>query len=464
MKIFRVFVIIIICALTLFPTSNGVAFAATNVYSDVLEDLQKDEKFSKDDYPTNETDYRLKLIQIAESSEKELLVYVYQPCVAKNIKVSSIVFSVGVYSNLNYNNYELEFLNSSDALYKYKVKNFVVSDSESRSYSISQMLRPFDSSIDSPSSDTSQTVTETPIEVNEMFVFSTINGSEYVERRKIETVKVTNKHIGFVRYSSGVLFGVGATNTDCHYVAFNTSKPMDRLKRAKLYFSTRTYTELTSREYGSPENHTKWITEDDPTVTSTKSGFFVEKYSWERIQTIKEFMASEQQTFVLYNGVFVNIKSNTDLTVEAKALLNNMSWVLRFYESTYQLDTSGVTSSGYMKISGTEVSDVMLLQLEFETDGVTYNLGVIDNKQSGSDVPDNESKLTVELSEDFSDYLKIILFAVGSVLLVVMVIVAFPYVMKLIGFILKILFAPFRLLFRSHSGSKQKYKGGKYGT
>lgn len=460
MKIFRVFVIIIICALTLFPTSTGVAFAATDIYSDVLEDLQKDEKFSKDDYPVNETNYSLKLIQIAESSEKELLVYVYQPCVSKDFKVSSIVFSTGLYTGLDYNTYGLVFINSSGALYKYKVKGFTVSNGESRTYSISQMLRPFDSAVDPAPSDTSQTVTETPIEVNEMFVFSTINGSEYVERRKIETVKVTEKHIGFVRYSSGVLFGVGATNTDCHYVAFNTSKPMDRLKRAKLYFSTRTYTELTSREYGSPENHTKWITENDPTVTSTKSGFFVEKYSWERIQTIKEFMASEQQTFVLYNGVFVNIKSNTDLTVEAKALLNSMSWVLRFYESTYQLDTSGVTSSGYMKISGTEVSDVMLLQLEFETDGVTYNLGVIDNKQSGSSLPDNESKLTVELSENFLDFLKIILFAVGAILLVVIGIVIFPYFVKFVGFILKIVFAPFKWLFGRSSVRQDstKYK------
>ena len=91
MKIFRVFVIIIICALTLFPTSNGVAFAATNVYSDVLEDLQKDEKFSKDDYPVNETNYSLKLIQIAESKDKELLVYIYISLAS--LKISKFLLS-----------------------------------------------------------------------------------------------------------------------------------------------------------------------------------------------------------------------------------------------------------------------------------------------------------------------------------------------------------------------------------
>ena len=38
-------------------------------------------------------------------------------------------------------------------------------------------------------------------------------------------------------------------------------------------------------------------------------------------------------------------------------------------------------------LSYTETSDVMLLQLEFETDGKHYNLGVVDNKQTGSNKP-----------------------------------------------------------------------------
>ena len=41
-------------------------------YSGVLQDLQKDESFQSGNYPLIENDYSLQLIQVAESSEKEL--------------------------------------------------------------------------------------------------------------------------------------------------------------------------------------------------------------------------------------------------------------------------------------------------------------------------------------------------------------------------------------------------------
>lgn len=38
------------------------------------------------------------------------------------------------------------------------------------------------------------------------------------------------------------------------------------------------------------------------------------------------------------------------------------------------------------------VGDVSILRLKFKTDGVVYDLGVVDNKQSGSTDPAGESK------------------------------------------------------------------------
>ena len=54
--------------------------AATISYTDVLEDLQKDESFKVEDYPAKADDYSLQIIQIAESVNGELFIYVYQPC------------------------------------------------------------------------------------------------------------------------------------------------------------------------------------------------------------------------------------------------------------------------------------------------------------------------------------------------------------------------------------------------
>ena len=69
-----------------FPVS-----AAVSKYTGVLEDLQKDSAFDASAFPDNEVDYRkseyakkfdfysIHLIQIAESANKELFLYTYQP-------------------------------------------------------------------------------------------------------------------------------------------------------------------------------------------------------------------------------------------------------------------------------------------------------------------------------------------------------------------------------------------------
>ena len=61
-----------------------------------------------------------------------------------------------------------------------------------------------------------------------------------------------------------------------------------------------------------------------------------------------------------------------------------MKWVLRFAETEY---TSSASAYVYVQ-NGTRISDVTILRLKFETDGVVYNLGVVDNKQTSSTTPD----------------------------------------------------------------------------
>ena len=57
----------------------GTTYAATTNYSNVLDDLKEDSAFNLKDYPAIIFDYNLNVIQIAESTDGELFVYVYQP-------------------------------------------------------------------------------------------------------------------------------------------------------------------------------------------------------------------------------------------------------------------------------------------------------------------------------------------------------------------------------------------------
>lgn len=109
--------------LSFIPTYTN---ADNNEYSNVLDDLTKDENFNIEDYPTKDKDYSLQVIQVAESEDKELFVYVYQPS-AKYI-ATSIDFSTTYDEDDNFydfNNYKLKLLNQEGTLSKYVVENFL---------------------------------------------------------------------------------------------------------------------------------------------------------------------------------------------------------------------------------------------------------------------------------------------------------------------------------------------------
>lgn len=77
--------------------------------------------------------------------------------------------------------------------------------------------------------------------------------------------------------------------------------------------------------------------------------------------------------------------------------MRECEWVVRFAETEYSLISSGGIQSPVITIEErTIISDVSLLRLEFETDGITYNLGVIDNKQTGGDEPINDWKVDIK--------------------------------------------------------------------
>ena len=80
-------------------SAANVAFAEDKTATDVLEDLSRDKSFNPDNYPTKTDDYSLQIIQLAESVDKELFVYIYQPSgKAKDFKASSINISTTIYS------------------------------------------------------------------------------------------------------------------------------------------------------------------------------------------------------------------------------------------------------------------------------------------------------------------------------------------------------------------------------
>ena len=143
MKKFIVFLMLFI--ITLF-TPFIVNAATGTEYSNVLDDLKQDTSFNLNDYPyiplaeaeslngdidENNDINLMQVIQIAETKDKQLLIYVYQP--SRNdsfyLNGTSINISTTINENASYSKYELTLLSTNGQFEKYMVNDFVISNS-----------------------------------------------------------------------------------------------------------------------------------------------------------------------------------------------------------------------------------------------------------------------------------------------------------------------------------------------
>lgn len=412
-------------------------YAATEEaeYSSPIEDLKSDLNFDESLYPADETDYSLQVVQIAESTDGELLVYVYQPSNGtKDYTATSINISTAINDSLYYKNYKLELLSRDGVFCKYRVKDFTVKEDVMKYYDISSIFRKYDKDVDEGLPDYNENIiNEISFEVGKLYTAITLNGSVTYSCLDTETITVTNKYVGYIRYNEG--FKLYVDKCDSWYVAFSTDKPMDRLMEADLSYVIQDYSwSMTNvgsfpsihETYGDKESKSVTLSYTD-VATNTADGLFAHQYTWNRIEKVSDFIKNE------------------DLTDEAKEDLQDMKWVLRFVETDYTESFDTYAQLTKKKI----VSEVTILRLKFETDGVVYNLGVVDNKQSPApgQLPDNNN--TNELDIPFfgnTDWAKL----AGTIILLVIIILfiilcapVLPYIIKLIIWLITL---PFKLI------------------
>ena len=242
--------------------------------------------------------------------------------------------------------------------------------------------------------------------------------------------------MGFVRYKDGFKLYVGAC--DSHFVAFNTDRPIDKLLEADVYYTTQSYDWSSvpfvgvKETFGDKADKYAYLKYTDK-VEHTGGGLFAGTYKWDRIQTIDDFIKGENRENI-YHGAVLDVKTSSKLTDEALNELKGKKWVLRFAETGYSL--SGYSTTGSTFESYTLVGDVTILRLKFETDGITYDLGVIDNKQSGSKDPSNETDIDISLNKRG----KMILYLLMLILLIILLAPILPYVLQAIVWIISLPF------------------------
>lgn len=378
-------------------------------YTNVLDDLGTDESFNVADYPVISGDYSIQLKQIAESKNGELFLYVYHPCgQTKRFVATSVNISTAINDSLKYENYTLTLLNSSSTLYKYKVNDFKVKPDVVRYYDISSIYRKWDLTVDGELPN-DNTASEKALSVGQLWTVSTSNGEVSYNMEEVEVITVTSQMVGFRRYSDGFQWS-GIKNCDAHYLAFSCDHDIDKLLSADLQFYTQSYSKLEGQDLklsDDKEKHSVTVHHYDKGASS--------KEEWSRMASVNEF----------FNEV--------EMTPEEKKTLSQYDWILNFYETEYERDFGGkdivitlLVPGGFIwsivnacTTSGTIVSDVTLMRLEFEYGGKIYNMGVVSDKQTGSFNPTNGGNGNKTLS-----------LILGCVLVVVLVVVFFALFSK----------------------------------
>lgn len=391
LRAFLPYIIVVLCLLASMVGGGFIApaaYADTSTYSDVLDDLQNDSNFNAADYSIVTGDYSIEVIQIAESENKELFVYTYQPCqpvyplVATEInmslsdKVGGIVVDDEVVAGSDTSKlYQLTLLNTDGVFAKYKVNDFTVSSDLVRYYTISSIYRDYIEDIDGESGNDNTKISKA-FAVGKQFAAMTTESGVAYSCKDIDFVVIENPFVDFLAYGTydgfDLIFG-NVDYTDIHYIAFTPDRQIDTLKEADVTYTTQSYTlngsgKDTGYSYGEKsEPQYKTLTGNEQVGVDGHP-----EYTWNSIYTAQDFMKT------------------TTLTGEAKTQVENSQFVLVFLATKCSVqDLTDLMQGHYQRVTGTKVSDVAILRLMFETDGVTYNLGVVMDKQEGDDIAGN---------------------------------------------------------------------------
>ncbi len=328
-------------------------------YTAVLDDLQTDATFRAEDYPADAADSSLNVIQIAESINGELFVYVYSPSgrAATSLNITQERETVA-------ENRLLAPINMTGVFGKYRVTGIKLRADQTRYNEIVSIFRAWDGDVDDKP-EGENTVSEVSYEVSKRYIATTdADGHVTYDCEKFGVITVTDKFVGFLRYKNGL-----GNWTDAHFVAFDTDLSIENLYAADISY-------IIQRESNADVDKFYPARKESKTVTAEQTGgndpfLFHKKYTWKRIGKAEE------------------LARNEDLSAAAKKQLESKEWVLYFLETDYSKWQS--ISTGVMLFDRQNVNEVTILQLRYETAGTVYNLGVVDNKQTGSGKPVNRT-------------------------------------------------------------------------
>ena len=415
----------------------SAVFAEETTSADVLDELQHDSTFNADDYPELSLEDLskagkplLEVIQVAESKEDKLYIYVYQPTNNTiDLKATAISMSCKYSSNgqdLDPSPYDLTLVSTSGVFDKYLVEDYKVSNDAYRYYNIVAIYREFNASIDT-NTDGADSV-EKAIAVGQQWCVYYLNDSLVYEMGTFETLEIEVQYTGSLAFSEGITIGnIFGSFTWGHswFVAFNVEDYIvEHIYDAKLSYSVRPMTRVigvgSSGEwsYGDFVGKEIWLKDTD-TASYDGGGLFAKEYSWNRISSSEDFIANAEA-------------QDVTISEECKNKLKESQWVFAFAET----EKDEYYSEGATVTIQSDIDDVTILTLHFvDINHKIYNLGVVGDRVN----PDNESDGYGGMDTDLVDDLNKALVTIYTILIIIVAVVLLgPLVLGALKYILNI--------------------------
>lgn len=410
--------------------------------TDVIDDLSIDPEFNLLDYPANDTDYSLKVIQFAEGETGDLYLYVYQPAAAsKEILATSVNISdTGNPTGLR--ECELTLVDSEGVFQKYRIETMYRGVNLIRKYLIVSLFRDFDPSLGDQTSGSHTIGVKKAIPVECIWTASTDQAGNVTYRCDYteDTIQVTSQTLGYLVYEENNVFN--NLEIQSHYLGFSTNKPMDSILEANLNVTIHRYYINGSYNDDSEEVLNITILKDDifeiPDQTWLAFG-----YEHKRIQEIDDFLKFE--------GV--------ELSYEAEKALSSEKWIFRYLETDHVNEVLTDMNGGVTIIQRyTDIVAVNLFRLKYEYRDKIYNVGVIADIMTEDDIPDGK----VNIKEDQLFLFRMLIFALVLAFICIVyppffsflqllfkgLIFLLELVFEILTAIIKILFMLLKLLFR----------------
>lgn len=402
------------------------ASAETVEYSNVLDDLQKDEKFDAADYPILTVDYvngvnadndtendqaLMEVIQIAETTSDELFIYVYQPTNSElDLTATGVLLSTEFTpdgQNINPEIFYLELVSTDSVFDKYVVKDFNVSEESYRYYNIVTLYRNFNPTIDEVTEGGVVENFEIGIGVGQQWCVYYQNNQVVYEMNTFETVELDIGYTGSVNFSSGFTFNSihgSFESGDLWFISFNVEDYIvDKIFDADLVYKIRTKehifgTGIDETTYGDWSEDIPVTLKNEDTATYEGAGIFAREYKWNTISKSDDFITQLENQDVIISDEMRNALSEND-------------WIFAFLQTERTTNMYGYNQTTW----SSNVSAVTVIRLHFmDITGQVYNLGVVSDRVSPDDIPDAYGN---GIDPEFFDWFKFLVFVVVCIFL-----------------------------------------------